>query len=202
MPPQGGGGKGKTIGIVVGALVVVGAIIGGLFMFGVIGGTSYKLTTPDTVAGEYKIEPGSDRTFDGKKGLTGKSEDKIPGMTAEKGVSANYSAGAADKLNFGGAYGEVDDPDKALDYAFDKTTKSLASMAKSDGGAKEMSPSGFDGETMKCQAFSAPTGSMKITYCVWADSSTLGQVAIQGNGSLDDAAETTAKVFEDARSEK
>ncbi|MBO8198614.1 hypothetical protein [Streptomyces smyrnaeus] len=204
MPPQGGGGKGKTIGIVVGALVVVGAIIGGLFMFGVIGGgPAYKLTTPNTVAGEYQRD-GEGKTFKGKKGAFGQSKDKIPGMSADEGVQARYKSGATKQLQFTGAYGSVDDPEKAVDWVFQESEKNMGSTgSKSPGDPKEVSPSGFDGDSMKCKSYSVLT--QKADLCVWADGSTIGQVVLMdknGGGDIDKAAETTAKVFEDSRSEK
>ncbi|NSC21732.1 hypothetical protein FM076_11155 [Streptomyces albus subsp. chlorinus] len=198
MPPQGGGGKGKTIGIVVGALVVVGAVIGGLFAFGVIGGTEYKLTTPETVAGDFKRQ-GSGNHEEGKKGAFGKSEDKIPGMSADEAVSANYLSGAK-KMQFIGASGSVDDPEKAVDWVFDQAEDDLKSMGKTAGDPQEVSPSDFDGDVMKCQSYTVM--SQTLTACVWADGSTIGQVVLQGDKDIDGTAETTAKVFNDARVEK
>ncbi|GAA2089176.1 hypothetical protein GCM10009801_53320 [Streptomyces albiaxialis] len=203
-PPGGGGGRGKTVGIVVGALVVVGAVVGGLFASGVVGGgddASYKLTAPRTVAGDYTLKgkpkkgkSGEVFTKDGPGG--GK---RIPGLKADGDLTAQYRAGTK-QLQLGGAYGEVDDPKAGVDWLFEQMQKEFAPIGKPTGKPKEYSPSGFDGDSLKCQEFKVDTLSMKI--CVWGDSSTIGAVSMadmSGGLSVGKAAELAAQVRSDAR---
>ncbi|OEU97773.1 hypothetical protein AN217_07820 [Streptomyces qinglanensis] len=203
MPPQGGGGKGKTIGIVVGALVVVGAIIGGLFMFGVIGGGAYKLDAPQSI-GEYqrKGEPDTGKGGQVKVGTSGDKKQDIPGMDPEGHISAQYTAGQK-RLNFSGAYGTLDDPEKGVDWLLGQLEKTTGGSAKAAGEPKKVSPSGFDGDLMKCQEYKVISTSM--TVCAWADDSTIAIVtATDGSGpaSADETAGLTAKVYDAARVEK
>ncbi|WFB09587.1 hypothetical protein LRS74_22960 [Streptomyces sp. LX-29] len=121
MPPQGGGNKNKTIGLVVGALVVVGAIIGGVLMFtggdddgkkgkkgkggqkvtvpGANGGggdvpvdsKKYKLQTPPVLVGEYKKDPTSGA--DDSIFSDSKSELSQLGVVTTDSTGAEYKAG-------------------------------------------------------------------------------------------------------------
>lgn len=195
MPPQGGGGKGKTIGLVVGALVVVGAIIGGLFFFGVIGGGGdKKLTTPKTVAGGYKLveSQAKERTGKGKgfsDGMGGKKE-QVPGFEQKGSVQAPYKSGSK-TLSFVGGYGTLDDPEKGVDWMLEKMNKQLSSMGgKSQGEAKEFTPGGFDGDVLKCQTFKI--GPTAQSFCVWGDDSTIALVSVQDPSGTPATAEETA----------
>ncbi|GAA0328973.1 hypothetical protein [Streptomyces blastmyceticus] len=120
VPPQSGGGKGKAIGIAVAALVVVGAIVGGVVLFtgnDKSGGDSakagadaspgtpensvspsataiararYKLTAPDTLADDYKKD-----TSDLGSGFDSKALDELKGfgMADPQGANGNYKSG-------------------------------------------------------------------------------------------------------------
>ncbi len=175
VPPTqdgGSGGSRRTVAVVVGALLVVGAVIAGFLLFGPGSESKYKLTTPRTVAGEYqrdgKGQKGNGKAFDDKK---------VPGMQTNADVSAEYKAGPTKKLQLGGAYGTVENPEKAVDWVFEQTGKSLKTEtgAKKKGALKAFKPSGFDGDVLKCQEYKI--SSMSLAMCSWADGSTVGTVS-------------------------
>ena len=212
VPPQGGGGKGKTIGIVVGAVVVVAAVVGGLFATGVVGGdgASYKLEPPQKLAGEY------DRQGDVKRGETGELKSgegktkKIPDLDADGDVSAQYSSGQK-KVQFAGAFGALSDPDASLDFLIEEQTKSVSKLGIKPENSewKEMSPSGFDGELLKCTKFTGASGRMQMSVCAWVDSSTIGTVLYTEQKGMsadalseDEMADLTAKAWKESRVEK
>jgi len=196
------GGSRRTIAVVIGALVVVGAAIGGFFLVGPGAGTEYKMTTPKTLAGEYerdgKGEKGDGKAFGNKK---------VPGMKSSADVSAEYKAGTTKKLQLGGAYGTVENPEKAVDWVFEQTDKSLKTEtgAKAEGKPKKFTPSGFDGDVLKCQEYKI--SSMSLAMCGWSDASTVGTVSSMNMTSdgtstlpvdLKKSAEVAAKVRKDA----
>ncbi|SCK18194.1 hypothetical protein [Streptomyces sp. WMMB 322] len=217
VPPEGGGtrqdGTGTTAGgrggfsgpakaVAAGAAVVVCLVLGGYFYLGADDAPEYRLTTPKTVAGEYqrdgKGEKGDGEAFDNKK---------VPGMTSNADVSAEYKAGTTRKLQLGGAYGSVANPEKAVDWVFEQTGKSLKTEtgAKAEGALGKFSPSGFDGDVLKCQEYKISR--MSLVMCGWADSSTVGTVSsmiLTSDGTstepvdLKETAELTAKVRKDA----
>lgn len=226
-PPPQGGGAGKTVAIVVGALVLVGALIVGVVMF--TGGGSdvaddgpHKLITPATVADIYNKDAGGDgdlsesdvRDFEGF------------GVHDAQGVKASYSNGeglSKKALQFSGVFGTIDDPGAVIDAAFSK----IADKAAESGGAgsagkpelvgepEKQQPDGFDGAVMKCQnvkftpppSSDSPMGSFTIPACMWADHSTIGwvvstdmqKIMSSGGTSIADAAALTAKVRQDTR---
>jgi hypothetical protein len=228
MPPQGSGNAGKTIAIVVGALVVVGAVIGGYFLFGQGGGggtvaddgKKYKLTAPQTVAGEYQKARSSSNELNSSD--IQQFEDH--GVKDPKDVSGSYTSGSgttAKRLTFNGVWGEVDDPEGVLDAAFaqlaneTKDSQSGGGKAELEGDPESVEPSGLDGAVMKCQNIKYTPGagasikSFVSPLCMWADNSTVGWTvvadpssALTGESiSTDEAAETAAKVRGDARVE-
>jgi hypothetical protein len=231
VPPQRSGNAGKTIAIVVGALVVVGAVIGGFFLFGQGGGggasvaddgKKYKLTTPKTVAGEYQKARSSSSE------LTSSDVQQFEdhGVKDPKDVSGSYTSGGgttAKQLSLSGVWGEVDDPEAVLDASFEQ----LANEAKKDsqtsgggkaeleGSAESVEPAGLDGAVMKCQNIKYTPGagasikSFVSPLCMWADHSTVGwtvvadpSAALTGESiGTDEAAETAVKVRDDSRVE-
>lgn len=233
MPPQSGGNAGKTIAIVVGAVVVVGAVIGGFFMLGPGGsiagdGKKYKLTAPQTVAGEYKKKttPGATEEFDS----TDLSEYRKAGVSNPEGVQGAYKAGAGTttkQLNFQGVWGDVKDPEATLDAAF----SSIAAESESDSGTgagtkaepqgspEQVEPEGLDDDAvMKCQIMkvSLGTGSssgrpseFESPLCMWADDSTVAMVSAQSSSAIltgkgmttNEVAGLGAKLRNDARVE-
>ncbi|MBO0656996.1 hypothetical protein J1792_30935 [Streptomyces triculaminicus] len=196
MPPQ-GGGKGKTIGLVVGALVVVGAIVGGAVFF--LGGAGsdgevkpYTMVMPESLLGGKFTKSATPGAAAGKdtEDITNDKTAKEMGISNGTGVKGNYTNDQKQKLYVGGAYGELSDPQKTVD----------AMVAKMDEGAKKsetlvqgaqvetvtpwtmFTPSGFDGAIMKCQTkkstYSAGSisSSAEISICIWGDSSAVGMV--------------------------
>lgn len=204
MPPQGGGGKGKTIGLIVGALVVVGAIIGGLFLFGVVGGGGdKKLTIPKTVEGGYKLIEANAKEQKGKgKGFSSdvsRKKEQVPGFEQKGSVQAPYKSGKK-RLSLAGGYGTLDDPEKGVDWLLGQMKKQLGSMGKAEGEAKEFTPDGFDGDVLKCQTYNIASTSQ--SFCVWGDSSTIALVSIQNPGgtpaTADETADAAGKLYEAA----
>ncbi|MFI9200369.1 hypothetical protein [Streptomyces sp. NPDC053048] len=250
MPPQGGGGnKGKAIGIAIGAVVLVGAIVGGGFVL--LGdkddkgsddpkakgsnspsasassaapsatpaaGKRYKLTTPDTVLGEYKYDAsGSNDGFAGKD----KSSLAIVGIKDAQSMAGAWkndgTALTRKALRLSGIWGQVDNPESTVDSMF--LSVSLASKddskTKLEGKPEKVTPSGLDdGAVMKCQKTefkesASATRAVRMPLCIWADHSTVGSVFVVDASKvlnnedipLTDAAETTAKLRRETRVE-
>ncbi|MFC8079546.1 hypothetical protein ACFUN8_28905 [Streptomyces sp. NPDC057307] len=230
-PPPQGAPKKKT-GLIVASVVVALAVIGGGAYFLVGGGSSdvaddgpHKLITPATVIdGEYKKSESAGSTGGGM------SEDDLKdaqswGVKNPKDVSAGYEAGDAEKnpfeakmLSFGGVYGEIDDPEKAIDAMFSYMKAESEKEESKDEGSlvgspESFEPEGLDGAILKCQAMvmkgdpTAGPKEIKMSVCIWGDHSTLGFAlpidlasAMGGKGgSLEEAAATTAKLRNDVR---
>ena len=209
---SGGRRKGRTVGIAVGAVLVVGALAAGAFvMFG--GGSGpYRLTTPKTVAGKYERQGSgtddSDLSAAGRKDL-----QQVPVVKKPHLVAADYQSSGKEMLKFTGVWGDVTDPKRGADLALAVIVKTLRDngTAQAKGSPEEFSPDGFDGDVLKCQSmkFTSDQGSMEAPACVWGDKNTLGVTvmadpagAVLGNSmSLKDAADVAAEVREDARVE-
>ncbi|MFQ6199697.1 hypothetical protein [Streptomyces sp. NPDC000405] len=197
-PPQPrGGGAGKAIGITVGVLVVVGAIVGGVLFLNGGGGSGgdvkpYKMEMPESLL-DGKFVKGASAPGASNKESEDITDDKVAkemGISNGTGVKASYTSPEKQMLSVVGAYGELTDPNKTVD----------AMIAKMDEGAKqneaamqgkgaqvetitpwtEFSPSGFDGAVMKCEtkksSFSMGTMSSaaEVSVCIWGDSSAVG----------------------------
>lgn len=229
-PPQGGAPKKKT-GLIIASVVVALAVIGGGAYFLVGGGSSdvaddgpHKLITPATVLdGEYK--KGEDSDSAGGMGESDLKNAEAWGVKNPKYVSADYESGDVEKnpfgakvLNFGGVYGEIDDPEKTVDAMFANMKAEAEKPDSRDGGSlvgspESLEPDGLDGAIMKCQAMvvkndpSSGPKEVKLSVCIWGDHSTLGFAlptdlasAMGGKASpLEDAAATTAKLRNDVR---
>ncbi|MGW0733899.1 hypothetical protein [Streptomyces sp. NPDC002851] len=230
-PPPGGGGGGKKVGIIVGSVVALAVIAGGVWFFTAGGGggssvaddgKTYKLTTPATVLGEYKKSPSNDAG----SGDFDDAEDW--GIKNAKDVSAGYAAGSgtsAKSLAFGGVYGEIEDPEAAVDAMFaqmkeesEKDQSSSSSKGELIGDPEEFQPDGFENGIMKCQEAKVTKGAgaaaggpseATIPICIWADNSTLAEVlhfdmaslATGNGGSMEDLAGIAAKVRNEVRVE-
>ncbi|MCT2590466.1 hypothetical protein LHJ74_11180 [Streptomyces sp. N2-109] len=229
-PPQGGGGKGKTIGIVLGALVAVGAIIGGVLVFtggddggGVASdGKKYKLTTPATLLTDYKRFGKGQATTEDEFDA---AEQKKVGITGGTGVQGQYSTAdlnsepseaemaTAKFVALIGAYGKVADPEKSVDAFFTYVQEESADdEGESDtelvGSPEEKTPDGFENGIMKCQVIKdtdpAQGAPAETPMCVWADKSTVAAVVktqVIKAPSLDETAQTAADVRNEARVE-
>ncbi|UGY91425.1 hypothetical protein [Streptomyces gobiensis] len=228
-PPPGGGGKGKAVGVTIGAVALVGAIIGGYFLLGGGGGGSdladdgpHKLTTPQQVAEEFnKKETGSDGLSS-----TDVKEFEDYGVKDAESVSASYEAGSgarAKQLKFSGVYGEISDPETVIDAAFAKIAEHAAESPGTDDGGKaelegqpeEQTPAELDNAIMKCQnvkftpgnAEQMPVDNFTVPVCMWADHSTIGWVVFSDaaaiitgkNTPMSEAATVTAKTRNDTR---
>ncbi|MFG3506122.1 hypothetical protein ACGF5F_11475 [Streptomyces sp. NPDC047821] len=233
-PPPPPAPKKKT-GLIIGAVAVVAAIgVGAYFVFGGgAGGNSavgddtkgYKLTAPASV-GEYK----KDESSDGSSSMTDKEkkEAEALGIKNPQDISAQYKSGdesqplAAKMLSFGGAWGEISDPEKALDGYFAMMEKDTAEdedvSVQFTGPAESVEPAGFEGALMKCRqakmsfkgdASAAAPKPFELPVCMWADYSTMGTVslismqqAMGGTGaapSKDEVAKLAAELYKTAR---
>ncbi|MEU1280507.1 hypothetical protein [Streptomyces sp. NPDC005805] len=236
-PPSGGGGK-KT-GLILGAVAVVAALgVGAYFLFG--GGGSGNAAVADDTKG-YKVTPAASIDDFTKLGTDknppmdtkAKASADAMGIKDPHMVQASYAAGdennplQAKNLSLNGMWGEVADPEKAIDTGFANYEKDQSATLGKDvkmqpiGDPVEKTPAGFEGALMKCQSikFLNPEGDgtmakgpkeFEVPACIWADYSTVGVVnamelgaVLTGSGksyTLDEVAELTAKHYKASRS--
>ncbi|MDG9683253.1 hypothetical protein QC334_10975 [Streptomyces sp. DH18] len=226
----------KKTGLIVGVAVVALAVIAGGVYFLTSGGGSgdvadstkgYKLTPPASVE-DYKKDA-SKPSPSGPVTGDDKAEAEAMGITNANKAAAQYQSGTKDNplaqkmLMFEGLWGEVSDPAKTLDDAFDKAEKNMSKDSDNDnvslvGSPKEFKPDGFDGALMKCQDLkvvndkadgTAAKGPKEFTMpvCIWADYSTVGIVAGVDVGSAltgksvpqEEAADLAAKLYNTSR---
>lgn len=193
-------GNGKMMGIAAAAVFLL-VIVGSVVYFGEGSGGSgggYTLATPKKViGGEFTKDPSKSSEMPKSQ----KGDDA--GISDATSVSAVYTNEKA-QLSFGGAYGDVSDPDAAVD-------RIIAGGPFKDAKVTQQKPTGFDGKIMKCgeldmSVFTTP-------FCVWGDSSTAALVmysptpkAATGGSistpSVKEWAQTTAKFRKDVRVKK
>ncbi|MGW2225712.1 hypothetical protein [Streptomyces formicae] len=194
-PPAQGGGKKKT-GLVIGAVAVVAALgVGAYFLFGgdstsIEDDGAHKLVPPASV-GEFKKGDDASSPDDGPLGSGDKKNAEEIGIKNPENVAASYESGEALKgkqMSFQGMYGDIADPEKAVDDGFAKADEN--SKKGSDDGAggsddvklvgspETVEPDGLDNAVMKCQSASFEQGGkeQKLPICIWADHSTYGIV--------------------------
>ncbi|MCX4969268.1 hypothetical protein OHA98_31835 [Streptomyces sp. NBC_00654] len=205
----------KKTGLVIGVAVVALAVIAGGVYFLTSGGSSnsdvadstkgYKLT-PAAAVDDYKKDS-SESAPSGPVTGSDKAKAEAMGIKNANQAGATYKSGSEENpltmkmLMLTGFWGEVTDPAKVVDNAFNNAEKD---MSRSSGGqkvslvgsAKNVKPAGFEGALMKCQdlkmvndkADGTAAGGPKemITpVCVWSDYSTVGiVVAIDVGGAL------------------
>ncbi|MFB7243062.1 hypothetical protein CW362_22790 [Streptomyces populi] len=235
MPPEPTGGKKKTALIIGGAAVVVAIAVGAYLVLGGSNSSSsvaddgpHKLTTPATVlGGEYKKADNADGADDGMTKDDLKDAEGW-GVKNPKDVNAAYQSGdksnplAMKQITFGGVWGTIDEPEKAVDNMFAGMKKEQEKEGTKDGefigSPKAYTPSALDGAVLKCQEIKvkndssgsgAAAGPKEFTMpvCIWGDHSTLGLVMpidfasmMAGKGSTPEAAaETAAKLRKDVR---
>ncbi|MCZ4124081.1 hypothetical protein [Streptomyces sp. H39-S7] len=190
-PPR---GKGRTVGVVIG-VVVLAAIAGGVY-FVASGGSSggggdYKIAFPEKIAdGKYTKSSENIGTPE-----TGKSDAGISDPTSVRGTYKSDKT----TVSLSGGEGNVTDPKAAVD-------KILSSgLSKSGSEATEQHPAGFDGAVMKCAG-----GGSSMPYCVWGDDSTVMismyiNIDLSGTStppSASEWADTTAKIRSEIRVKK
>ncbi|MGP3686039.1 hypothetical protein ACTVZO_15230 [Streptomyces sp. IBSNAI002] len=233
MPPQQPPKKSKA-GVVIGVVVAVAVIAGGgwYFLGGGAGGSiaadtkGYKLVAPESVDDfkkdpKYKDKPFTDKDKKEAEGVGVKNPTQV-GMTYQSGDPANPLAGKL--LNFSGIYGEIADPEKAVDAYFalaklEATKDDSKTNVELIGSPKTMSPAGFKGAVMKCQEakFSSKDTTTKgpkeftLPICIWGDYSTLSTVtsmemasvlAGKSGYTLEQTADLTAKLYNTSRVKK
>ncbi|MEU1350178.1 hypothetical protein [Streptomyces sp. NPDC005795] len=161
----------KKTGLIVGAVIVALAVIGGGVYFLTSGGASNS-DVADSTKG-YKLTPAA--TLDGyKKGsgtgaadtngpLTGSEKTKIEeaGVKNPNGAGAEYQGGSEKDLSLkmislSGYWGEVSDPASVINKSFnqaklDMTKGDSKSKAELVGSPKDVTPAGFKGALMRCQ---------------------------------------------------
>ncbi|MEV4438881.1 hypothetical protein AB0K09_07650 [Streptomyces sp. NPDC049577] len=210
MPPQ-GGGKGKAIGIAIGAVVVVGAIVGGFVLLkgggsddggsgGGIGGGGgkmkpYTIVMPEAILDGKFTKASTDTKTPG--GTTPQDDQKLKDLGVEGGTTAGapYKNAEGQTLSVNGVYGTIADPRKSVDIAIAKGTEQQQKMIASFNGKletitpyTEFKPSGFDGVVMKCQTqkittnFGGISSSAENSTCIWGDGSAIGIVQHQVRG--------------------
>ncbi|MFJ7774788.1 hypothetical protein [Streptomyces yangpuensis] len=223
--------KKSKAGVIIGVVVAVAVIAGGGWYL--LGGGSaisddtkgYKLAAPDAVDDFKKDAKYKEAEFDDAD----KKEAEAAGIKNPTQVGMDYLAGdpknplTAKGLKFSGLYGEIADPEKAVDGYFAKAQMDAAKEGKSEvqllGSPKTMSPPNFKGAVMKCQdiKFTSKDTSAKgpkeatLPFCVWGDYSTLAMVSASDVASIlankpgytqEQAAELAAKLYNTARVKK
>ncbi|WP_330238753.1 hypothetical protein [Streptomyces sp. NBC_00525] len=196
----------KKTGLIVGAVIVALAVIGGGVYFLTSGGGNsdvadstkgYKLTLPESVD-SYKQDASKSST--GEMTSKEKSEAEAAGIKDPHKAEAQYTSGdlgknplTAKMLMVYGNWGEVTDPAKALDAMFAQAKKGIAEDEDKKnkpslvGEPESVTPPGFKDALMKCQSFkivndeadgSVAKGpkEMLMPVCIWADYSTVGAV--------------------------
>ncbi|MGI5337987.1 hypothetical protein ACQEVS_11605 [Streptomyces sp. CA-181903] len=201
IPPQ-RSGKGKAIGITVGVLAVVGALVVGMVLFSKSSGGGsvpddgkrYTLRAPATVLGDYRKDPSE--TAKGF-GPDGKEKAEALGVADAEKAGAGYESGSGFSqkyLFFNGVYGKIKNPERTLDRLFDLMGASLKEKSEAEkgelvGSPEKVTPQGLGNAVMKCQyvrtagagASSGGSGTpgapgapsgFKAPLCAWADHST------------------------------
>ncbi|QHC21074.1 hypothetical protein [Streptomyces sp. GS7] len=224
--PETGGGNGKKIGIIVGAVAAVAAIgVGVYFVFGSGGNVKpYTISLGDSLlSGQFHKQPTNDA---GSQDFTNNKDAQALGITNSKGVTGQYKDGSGLVMSVVGIYGNIADPQGAVTKMFAKVDENVKQDTDRRNGKVEdvtpitaFSPSGFDGAVMKCrtQKLSSSMGGVNVSFnastCIWGDSSALGVVQMiavpdpSGAGSATtpsakDLSDKTAKVRNEVRKDK
>ncbi|MCL8014763.1 hypothetical protein [Streptomyces sp. AS02] len=208
-PPAPGGG-GKKAGLIIGAVAVVVAIgVGAYFVFGGGGGAgaieddgAHKLASPEKVLNEYTLAPTAGESASknndtaaelAKNGVkNGKSVVSVYSTTDLSGYDPRDPSTAPDASDLAtnktivvfGAYGEIADPETALDEFFTAFKKGASESGTSGSGKTELlgepETVDLDGALMKCQGIKGQdllTQKEKTDwFCVWSDYSTIAMV--------------------------
>jgi hypothetical protein len=198
--------KDALIGVLAG--VVALAVVGGLTAWYVLGGSGemepYTVVMPQSIlngAYDKKAGAGTAPTIS----LTQPSKATEIGVKNAASASATFSndahVGSDEVVSMGviGIYGDVTQPEAAVDAVYANIHASQEKTAKSSGlDVQQVEPvqitgmhnvAGFDGAIMKCETLTIqPKSSVyldKQTYvsrCVWGDPSAVGIVQAEGKG--------------------
>ncbi|MEU1781527.1 hypothetical protein ABZ545_18825 [Streptomyces abikoensis] len=191
-----GGGAGKAIGITVGVLVVVGAIVGGVLFMNGGGGSGggdvkpYTIDLPVSLLnGKFVEAPTPAGAQNQPQSLADNEQAKAAGIEGGTSVSKKYTNAEKQGLSISGTYGTINDPKKTVDSLLamlDERQKKLMGSAKVNSGPwTDYSPSGFDGAVMKCrtQKVTVTMGQFSTdidgAQCIWGDTSAVGSVSHQ-----------------------
>ncbi|WP_058044452.1 hypothetical protein [Streptomyces roseifaciens] len=222
VPDRRGGGRGKVVAAVaIGSLITMCTLLGGFLLLtgggssahgsAAHGGARYRLTAPERV-GDFRRDAPVDRTFraDHLERL------RRLGVRDAGSVTAGYASGPArgGMLMYSGLWGEVKDPERAVDGMFEAMAEDAREQPVKQGTREEIegspvrvSPQGTGDAVMKCQSvhFTPADGGtgagLPFSYCVWADHSTVGVVgaALGGGAGISEAAEATGELRGAAR---
>jgi hypothetical protein len=233
-PPAPKGGN-KKAGLIIGAVAVVAAIgVGAYFVLGGGGAAgieddgAHKLATPERLLSEYTRASKEGQASGGDSAAELENSGVKDGTTVlgvystadlsgydpnDPGSGPDLSELATAKgITYAGAYGEISDPEKALDTFFANFKKSSEKNSSSSGGTPkaelvgEPETADLDGAVMKCQAAKGQDLMSKREktdwFCAWADHSTIAMVspgdAMKGV-SKDVAIDITTKVRQEVR---
>ncbi|MEU7135211.1 hypothetical protein [Streptomyces sp. NPDC046261] len=201
MPPQ-GGGKGKVIGITIGALVVVGALVGGILFFtggsdsDEVGGANgdgggvpakmapYTIEMPQTLLDGKYTKSSSLSSSKDTQDLSNDAKAKEFGIANGTGKKGSYTNSEKQRLKVTGVYGDLADPAKTVDALFADMEKNQATYKDRIETVSETAayrPAGFDGVSLKCktQRIKSSVSSSSVTEvstCIWGDASAMGIV--------------------------
>ncbi|ARZ70122.1 hypothetical protein M1P56_04575 [Streptomyces sp. HU2014] len=230
VPPQ-GGGKGKAIGITIGALVVVGALVGGAVYF--MGGSDgevapYTMVMPETLLDGKYTKASASTPDKAPKSVADDKDAKQYGIENGTVVSEAYTNAEKQSLGVSGVYGTIADPKKTADAMIAKSEENQRKMQGLTKSQTEtvtpftaFTPSGFDGAVLKCKSekttatYGTISSSSETSICFWSDTSAVGVVqhrvskssmgtsGATGNVmSAKDLAEATAKIRNEVRKNK
>ncbi|MEU8842613.1 hypothetical protein AB0D97_26355 [Streptomyces roseus] len=228
--------KKSKAGVVIAVVVAIAVVAGAGWYFTKGGGAGgavaadtkgYKLAFPDAVDA-YAKNPDAVGTAKGDVPLTGEQKTKAesiglkdPHQTSQQYLSG--TKGKAKQITANGFWGQIDDPQKALDAYFatigapNPETDKLGLKYEKVGSPKAFTPEGFKGAVMKCVEIKMSTtkttkpgepNSLVVPTCAWADHSTLAAVnhmdqttILTGGtqGSLEDVSKLAAKLYNTAR---
>ena len=222
MPPQ-GAGNGKRTWIIVGVVVALVAIGGGFFFATKGGGGDdkhYKLTTPATVATDYK-KSNDDTSGDGfdSTDMAILAKEGVTDPVKVVGAYVDGSEETGKVMELSGVWGRVPDPQKVVDTMFaalpGRMAKDNDSGSKNElvGKPEKVTLVGLDGDgvVMECQnsKYSDTSSGKSFTspVCLWADHSSVASVtaldltkaALGGqNFTMEEAASLAAQVRKDS----
>ncbi|MEV7170699.1 hypothetical protein AB0O18_13495 [Streptomyces sp. NPDC093224] len=226
--------KKSKAGVIIGVVVAVAVIAGGgWYLLGSGAGSvgsdtkGYKLSFPASVD-SYQKQPDAAGSPSADTPVTGEQKAKAEALGVQNAhnSTAKYAIGTDGKgkqLAANGLWGDIADPEKAVDGYYagigqnNKETEKLGFKYELVGTPKEFTPDGFKGAVMKCANIKMisvkPTSGktpkdMEIPSCAWGDHSTLvginaadpAALVLGGSsGTLDEVAALTAKLYNSSR---